>query len=248
MKRLTRALFLSHVVLAVLCAVLLLDITAPNPTGRRSSSEVVVTRGDSNVIGDSGESALATDLNLPNNNAREQRQCICSRSYRRSGCNSCLVTIPTASQFRLPDFVGKDFLAESKNSLVVPDNYEQLHQLQDYVYGALALKRPLWVYVRIDTQVTQELTLLVEATGGGIVHYFRTPGYVDPVETAALVGLVSSGFASMTCLVLVMPHRSPRRPKTPTTKWQANNIPDVLERAKQKAQATIDKEDSRHKL
>ena len=55
--------------------VLLLNFTAPNPTGRRYSSEVVNLNLDNGAKGVEGERILAQDLNAPNNNI--EKHCIC---------------------------------------------------------------------------------------------------------------------------------------------------------------------------
>ncbi len=64
MKAFVRVLFIICVVNIFISSVLLLNITAPNPTHRRYSSEVPLTTGQgaSRDLGDSGERTLAKDL------------------------------------------------------------------------------------------------------------------------------------------------------------------------------------------
>lgn len=181
-------------VLAI-CIVLLLNFTAPNPTGRRYSSEWVLTERTQGVtskqIGDSGEDALSTDLGLPNNN--EVGQCLCNNSgvQARNPCRVCVANIDMInpeSTHRVPDFVSDTLIAESKNRKSFPKYPSDIPQLQDFVTGAKALGLPLWVFVRVNTEVDPEIYTLVAETGGGVVHYFAYEGYIDPITVIALIG------------------------------------------------------------
>ncbi len=177
------------------CAVLLLDITAPNPTRRRASSQPPTTTGEGSTaeIGLSGEDVLAHDLGLPRNEDSDQRVCFCGPTYTApsADCQSCLLRLETINNHRRPDFVGANFIAEAKNrqTLLVSD----LAQIRDYADAARALGVPLWLYVRVNTLVAPEIADIVGATGGRVVYYFATPGYVDPVRGPAAAGLL--GFA-----------------------------------------------------
>jgi hypothetical protein len=95
---------------------------------------------------------------------------------------------------RRPDFVSPKFIAESKNrqNLLYSDS-DIVNQIGDYAIAARALNVPLWVYVRKDTVIEPEYRRIVRATGGGIVPYFVTPGYVDPVDRAAWAMLGVAG-------------------------------------------------------
>jgi hypothetical protein len=173
----------------LICDLLLRNVTAPNPTGRRYSSETPLTtgQGSSQDIGISGETVLAKDLRLPNNNYAGQTQCICGKASQSSNgrCVACLVVLPSMSSYRMPDFVGSGFLAESKNEQGLLYTGREVDQIQDYVMAAILMRASLWVYVRIDTNVAPEFIQLVQSTGGNIVYYFTVPGYIDPVDDAA---------------------------------------------------------------
>lgn len=197
MKFLRRSLMLAAVLTALLCAVLLLNFTAPNPTGRRYSSETPLTTGDAQnrEIGWDGERVLAQDLRLPNNNDPSQLQCFCRQgSYINSNdCNTCIPVSTLTSSYRIPDFVTDSFIAESKNRREFYYNGREVDQIADYVTAAILIRRPLWVYVRVNTPVAPEFTELVQSTGGDVVYYFTTPGYVDPVDQTARAGFAGAG-------------------------------------------------------
>lgn len=190
-------------VLVVLGSVLaLLNITAPNPTGRRYSSQYPLTVGDGRQIGASAEWILARDLRLPNNNDADQRQCICSAGRRTPNeCNGCVHTqAAMSSSYRIPDFISPRFIAESKNRNNLLYAGREVEQIRDYALAALMLKIPLWVYVRVDTPVAPEFVALTESTGGGVVYYFSNPTYADPVDRIGWAGLLISaplGIASL---------------------------------------------------
>ena len=256
---LRRALFLCFLAIIGLCIVLLLNFTASNPTGRRYSSIEVITTEDSQIIGASGESVLAADLRLPNNNDVDQRQCLCSRISNSNGntCNTCLVQSSDfiTRSFRIPDFISRNFIAESKNRRMLLSTYtDQLQQISDYALGAKLLNRPLWVYVRVDTQVDMQFTQLAESTGGGVVYYFAVPGWIDPVDQAARAGLVATAAGVLALGVLEV--RSQRKPRvavirpvpqpTPTRRdpmRKAHDAADFAQRAKDKTQRRIDIDD-----
>jgi hypothetical protein len=193
-RLLFRLLALACLIGAAISILLLLNMTAPNPTGRRYSSLPPLTVGDGKQIGASAEWILARDLRLPNNNAADQRQCICGSGRRTpADCNSCVHSLSAmGSSYRIPDFISPHFIAESKNRSNLMYSGREVDQLQDYALAALMLKIPLWVYVRVDTPVAPEFIALVESTGGGVIRYFTTEGFVDPVDRAAWAGLLGS--------------------------------------------------------
>lgn len=227
MKKLRRSLILLALVCFAVSLVLLLNFTAPNPTGRRYSSESPITTGQGSAqqIGVSAERILARDLGIPRNEDPDQRQCFCNSGQPAPPLSECRVCMAYAqlstSTYRRPDFVAPGFIAESKNRQNLLYTYEdQVEQLGDYVLGARALGRPLWLYTRVNTQLSPEFYRLVESTGGGIVPYFTVPGYVDPVDRAATIGLLTSGVA-LAVLILwgqleyrwTRQDRPPRRPR-----------------------------------
>jgi len=177
--------------------VLLLNITAPNPTSRRYSSEMPITTGQGSTaqIGLSGERVLSKDLSLPNNNDPDQRQCICNSPGRVSPaqCRVCIAYSQSVANHRIPDFITPSFIADSKNVLSLPYTDTSLvNQIGDYAIAARSLNIPLYIYVRTNTEVDPEITRIVGETGGGIIYYFTVDGYVDPVDQAALFGLLAS--------------------------------------------------------
>jgi hypothetical protein len=190
LKLLWRGLFGLGVVTLIVALVLLLNITAPNPTRRRYSSEMPLTtrQGTANQIGFSAENILSKDLGLPRNDDPGERRYVCNTAgvMDPSSCNSCFVTSPAIATFRRPDFVGKDFIAESKNATGVLYESRDFAQITDFVAAATVLRVPLWVYVRVNTSVPPDLEQQVSATGGGVVHYFSVPNYRDPVDGAAI--------------------------------------------------------------
>lgn len=216
---------LAAIVILIVCVVLLLNITAPNPTGRRYSTEspIMTGQGSTAEIGVTAELILARDLGLPRNEDPDQRQCFCNQSAPpMAECRVCLAYTPlTTSTYRRPDFVAPGFIAESKNRRNLLYTYQdQVDQISDYALGAQALGRPLWVFTRVNTQVSPEFSRIVESTGGGVIPYFTVPGYVDLVDRAATIGLLASGVA-LALLILwgrleylwTRQDRPPRRPR-----------------------------------
>ncbi|MBE2271065.1 MAG: hypothetical protein IAE80_22705 [Anaerolinea sp.] len=242
---------------ALVCVLLLLNFTAPNPTGRRYSSQPPLTtgQGSGQQIGDDAERILAADLHLPNNNAPDQRICFCSSTRGTpptSECNSCMVTLRLEGNFRRPDFIGQGYIAESKNAQnLLFTQADRVEQIADYVLAARELHQPLWVYVRVNTGLDPAFAQLVETTGGGIVAYFTVPGYVDPVDRAAQLGLIgaSGAFGLMLlweALALRNGVKAPK-PRDPlqTSESKVRNTEDFAKSAKERLQSKIDVEDSR---
>lgn len=194
MRTLRRVLLVIALSIGVVSVVLLLNITAPNPTGRRYSSEVPLTTGEGSAgeIGGDGERILAVDLRLPNNNLPDQKKCVCGApAPAPGGCNVCVAHSPQIANFRIPDFVGPNFIAEAKNVrdlLLTQDrNYQQISEM---AAAARTAGMPFWVYVRVDTFVDPAFSALFEGMQGGIVYYFAVPGYVDRVDSMAWIELV----------------------------------------------------------
>jgi len=197
MKFIRRICLILALVLFCVSAILLLNFTAPNPTGRRYSSQIVLISGGTQSIGNSGEAVLSEDLHLPNNNASDQLQCLCNPTYRArvSECRTCVASSELVTTFRRPDFISPYFIAESKNVQILRD----FEQISVYAAAARLMGRPLWVFVRVNTIFDSGTDELVKATGGGIVPYFAVPGYVDPVDTAAKRGLAASTVVLFVC-------------------------------------------------
>ncbi len=254
MRLIRHSIFIIALMGVAVCIILLLNFTAPNPTGRRYSSASPLTRGAAQDIGLSGEQILAQDLHLPRNDDADQRQCICHDANTVPGdCRVCIVSSPSITSYRRPDFIGANFIAESKNRQNLLYSYsDQVDQISDYVLAAELLGRPLWLYTRVDTLLDPAYYRLVELTGGGVVAYFTTPGYGDPVDQAAqlglkiaLVALVLAGIWELGARRL----RSPAapKPKDPLAKPQqhVDAAGDFVNAAKDRAQQKIDIEDAR---
>jgi hypothetical protein len=186
-----RALMALAALVLLVGVILLLNITAPNPTGRRYSSAMPMqsegTIASSRLAGDEAERILAKDLRLVGNNSGKI-QCICKieSSTTPNGCHACIAYIHVISeQYRRPDFVTTHFIAESKNSVRFP-SARDVAEILDYTAAAQQLKIPLWIYIRHDTEITNTALIeKVETTGGGVVRYFTVPGYADPVDEMA---------------------------------------------------------------
>ncbi len=189
-------IMLTALLAAMLSVIVLLNFTAPNPTGRRYSSEVPLTTGEGHpkTIGNDGEDILAHDLGVVNNNASGQMQCFCDPAgLPAKSCNTCLAYPPevsiSSSNYFYPDFITDRFIADSKNTqkLTLPDE-----QLAVFASAARILDRPLWIYVRVNTVVDPALETMIEMTNGDVVYYFTVPDYVDPVDQMAQRTLVVS--------------------------------------------------------
>ncbi|QPC82069.1 hypothetical protein G4Y79_20660 [Phototrophicus methaneseepsis] len=188
-----RVVGLLMVIIIIVSVVMLMNITAPNPTGRRYSSEIVeVVESTVRERGTDGERILAKDLNTENNNLIGQ--CICNGTAnpaQTSKCTVCSVRIEMTNTTRLPDFITDNYIAEAKNRLDWMSRYgDQREQITDYAAAAIQLGVPLWVFVRVNTIVDEGMYDIVRSTGGDIVHYFAIEGYQDPVNIIALVALI----------------------------------------------------------
>lgn len=236
------------------CVVLLMNITAPNPTGRRYSSETPLTTGEGSAgeIGGDGERILGSDLRLINNNAPDQRQCVCGQAAPApGGCNICVAHSPQIANFRIPDFVGPNFIAEAKNVqrlLTTQDrNYQQI---SDIAAAARAANMPFWLYVRVDTFVDPAFVVLFDGMQGGIVYYFATPGYVDMVDSMAWIGLVLAVLLLIVFVAWVWranknvpddaPPEPPKRRARRDPMRKATDAEDFAQRMKDRARRRID--------
>jgi hypothetical protein len=252
METFRRLSFLVALIVALISIVLLLNFTAPNPTGRRYSSASPQIDGRAQDIGLSGEQILSQDLHLPRNDDPGQRECICNNpNVTANDCRVCIASDPSITTYRRPDFIGANFIAESKNRESLLYTYaDQVDQISDYVTAAQVLKRPLWLYTRVDTRLDPEYYRLVESTGGGVIPYFTTPGYVDPVDQTARPIL---SFALVVIAVtgiweIGVRRIPPPRPEDPLTqaKRKTESADDFVKAAKERARRKIDIEDTRH--
>ncbi|MEL6148362.1 MAG: hypothetical protein AAFV33_02575 [Chloroflexota bacterium] len=232
--------------LAIAAIIVLLNITARNPTGRRYSSEPAMTSGTTQGIGTSGERILAKDLNLPRNEDPDQRQCICNNpQYPVAGvaeCRVCYAYSQSIANYRRPDFVSPSFIAESKNrqGLLYSDT-QTVNQIGDYAIAARALNVPLWVYVRVDTRVDPEFQRIVRDTGGDVIPYFTTPGYVDPWNVVAWRVLAGSGAVIIIMGLWEAGAVAVSRRRTKPKRGTGNG--DSASRAEQRADAAVNFKD-----
>ncbi len=246
------------VLVLLICVLLLLNFTAPNPTGRRYSSEMPRTTGQAGAqaIGDDGERILSQDLGLPNNNAADQRQCLCQGAtiLNPTDCNLCIPVSSLTSRFRIPDFIGAGFIAESKNAQNLMYTGREVDQINDYVLAANELKRPLWLFTRVNTLVAPQFERLVESTGGDVVPYFSVPGYSDPVDDMARKGIAVSVMVigSLSLLEWSIRRRvtkpdssSKPAPNDPLNKARkkVETAENFARRTKERTQSTIDEQD-----
>ncbi|MEO8612810.1 MAG: hypothetical protein ABI690_33255 [Chloroflexota bacterium] len=271
MKAIPRYLAIIAISGIVISIVLLMNITAPNPTGRRFSSAMPLTtkQGNAQQIGLSAEEILANDLHLPRNEDNNELQCICHSpgdSISPNECRSCFVYVDQVSTFRRPDFVAKTFIAESKNRQnLLYTQSDQVDQISDYASAAQLLRQPLWVYIRVNTTVSNEFQDIVNATGGGIIPYFTVPGYIDPVDDTANKVLAVSivvlalvvletwalrRFKNRPAVVSSPSPKPPRMPKQPADPFgkairKTDAAEDFVQRSKEKRRQDIDIEDSR---
>lgn len=171
----------------LVAALLLLNVTAPNPTGRRYSSEIVnTTTHNTHQRGAQGEEILAADLGVPRNETPGETQCLCRHSQPPARCTQCIVTFANIQgTHRIPDFVAQGYFAESKNRRQLRTADDAYVQIEDMATVARDMGLPLWVFVRVDTRVDPAYVELARSTGGDVVYYFAVEGYVDPVDSVA---------------------------------------------------------------
>jgi hypothetical protein len=222
---------------AIFAMLLLLNVTAPNPTGRRYSSDTVNLSESNYQKGITGERILEQDLGVPNNNTSGNTQCICGENTSTVGskCSVCVVRSQSVANHRIPDFITTAFIADSKN--VASLNYpSEISQIRDMAVAAEDSNRTLWIFVRVNTEVAAELHVLVRSTGGDIVRYFAVPGHADPVDQLARLGLlgalvvfiISGVFEASLQVIGTRPTSAPPAPKSPRTKRDPDALRKVL--------------------
>ena len=201
LTQIRRTLLIGFISLMLIGLVLLLNITAPNPTHRRYSSEEPISYAGEYQIPDwrAAELILANDLRLPDNNANSEKACLCGRQPANTNtvpneCNVC-IGVPEINNYRLPDVISDDLIADSKyyrNSVLRVDG-----QLQDFVAAANHLDVSLWIYVPHlpdgSIPVTSDAQMLIESTGGGVVAYFSHDAYQDLFDQIGRILLIIGG-------------------------------------------------------
>jgi hypothetical protein len=189
-KRITLALSLLSLILGF---ALVYSYHDDNPTGRLYSSSVVL---DANQA----ESVLSLDLGVERNDEGDNTQCICSQDgLSHARCNACFVSI--GKQSAIPDFVTDTFIADSK---FYPNSSFGLSspQIQAFIQASEILEVPLWIFVHVDTSVSDNTYQRIALTGGGVVHYF-TDNLFDAMASDVgwimliLGGLLFGGFVAL---------------------------------------------------
>ncbi len=165
LRRIRRTVLLLNLLILLAACVVLLNFTAPNPTGRRYSSAAVVIDGTPNQIGASAEIVLSHDLGVEKN----------------------IVNFEGV----IPDFITDFHIIESKNCASLP--CEARGQFERLLALSHATGRELWIYTRVNTAPPADMRQLVRETGGDIISYFSVQGFADPVDRAALIALLVSG-------------------------------------------------------
>ncbi|HEX3052943.1 MAG TPA: putative toxin [Aggregatilineaceae bacterium] len=245
-QRLRRLLIVLAFIGILICIVLLSNYTPRNPAHRRYSSDTPRTSGNPTTVGASAEVILANDLDLPRNDQSGQLMCICKTGGLKDTagrCKSCLVQLPNVDTFRIPDFVSDDMLIEAKNVKILESS--DYTQLEDYAEAAKALDLKLWIYVRVDTDVSPQYHRLAESTGGKVVHYFTYAGYHDPLNIAGMIGLVASiligGFSMLFEVAARRQGRLPQ-PRKNHPGAAVQDLEDFTMRIRSRAEAKIDRD------
>ena len=77
------------------------------------------------------------------------------------------------STYRIPDFIGDDFIADSKFYGASALNVSP--QLEDFVTLAKDQEVPLYIFVREGTHVSGNALKMIQTTGGDIIRVFEGP-------------------------------------------------------------------------
>lgn len=241
-----RLIILASLIGIIACVVLLLNFTSSNPTGRRYASESTLP-GTSSQIGGDAERILAKDLDWPFNDQADQGLCICRTANEVSNkrCNQCVsVMVGFAASYRVPDFINpKKFIIEAKAAQTM--NSDDFKQVTDLAMAARQMDIPLWLYVNKNAKVSRKYHEVVDSTGGDVVFYFTKPGYEDPTDRWAKIGLVLSASALTGGAALeVYNQRKPRLTHQHQTRAAAavDDLDAFAHRIRVKSQTVIDKE------
>ncbi|MCA9914016.1 MAG: hypothetical protein KC496_11730 [Anaerolineae bacterium] len=249
MARIRQIILIAALFLAAFAVVLLLNFTAPNPTGRRYSTEAVDLSLDFRQKGQQGEQVLAHDLGVPltNNAGNRTATCVCNAGYEPGTppqCSVCTAYSSNVANYRIPDVTADTYFAESKNVIdLVPINTRDYEQLLEISAVAQEIGYPLWIYVRVNTVVDPAITELAQKSGGDVIYYFAVPGYVDPVDQLAGAMLVICG---VVIGVAGMGELLAYRRRIPARPTDSPSQPDVV--MKQTIQVIVDTEDYINRL
>lgn len=272
LKHIRRIIMSGALMSALIGLALLANFTAPNPTGRRYSSEMPSRELSDMQRGFDAERILSKDLGIENNNSSDAGQCICNqtryapdKSPRQYNCNVCVVYSPLVESYNIPDFITDRYIVESKDALKMDARSQE--QLPNFALMAIQLKRPLWLFVSHRTAIPPHITQLVEQTGGKVVPYFSYPGFVDPVDEDAIT-LLFGGFVFLSLGLAWeyavikgrnanapsynVPEPTTPKPGTPHPKRPSDNplrdAESFVTRTVEKRRIQIDIEDSRNDL
>jgi len=260
--KLRRITLLVMGLLAVLSTTLLLNFTAPNPTGRRYSSANPVDLAKTIDTSDwrAAEMILERDLGAPFNDTAQTRTCLCNQQNHKTPpnrCNTCaLPPVELSQSFALPDFITDEYLADSK----YVQRFSSDSQIEDFLAYAELANYEVWIFVRVDSDFSVQTAQRIAATGGRIVPYFVTAGYVDPIDRAASNVLIISLVVIAVLLGLEAVLYIRRQHESGEPPAQEEDLPDEVEQAKRSTETTeaymkrierlsrreIDEEDSRH--
>ncbi|GAB4544778.1 MAG: hypothetical protein OHK0023_02090 [Anaerolineae bacterium] len=247
MKRFRRLTLIGAILIGALCLILLMNITAPNPTRRRYSSEPVEIDAPNRDKGTQAERILAKDLGVMDNN--NQRACICRQ--KPSQCSVCFADVPLRGNytFRLPDIVTDRLIADAKNYRIMPasaaNRRDLLDQLAVDVDAARMTGREVWVFTRVNTEIEPSFERELTEMGVKLVRYFSVHGHVDATDQAAQAGLLLSGVTiAMFGTAELMAQRSrPTAPRSRTVRVRPSKPSrprDPITRAAKRADDTQD--------
>jgi hypothetical protein len=78
----------------------------------------------------------------------------CAKTQRRlPSATSVLSQRRSARRSVVPDFIGAGFIAEAKNTRTLLSEEREGEQIADYAQAARAMRVPLYIFTRVDTQV-----------------------------------------------------------------------------------------------
>jgi hypothetical protein len=178
MQQIRRRILIVTVIIIILASTvsLILDTTAPNPTGRWFSSDIVDTSLDGQVFGKQAEILLGHDLNLPQNDSLEgERRCFCNVNHQAppGRCNVCEAKSANISTWSIPDFISDGIIVDSKAVAYFAVD----EQIRNFIEVTEIADRELWIYVRKDTIFSDTTRETIQATGGDIIPYFVVAAY-----------------------------------------------------------------------
>lgn len=263
LKRIRRIFMLCALMSLLIGLALLANFTAPNPTGRRYSSEMPSRELGDFQRGFDAERILGKDLGIETNNSSDAGQCICNQRFapdkspHANNCNVCVVYSPLVQNFNIPDFVTDRYIIESKDVLTLDSRSQE--QIRSFAYMADELDRPLWLFVSKRTETPAYIAQLVEDTGGQIVPYFSFPGFVDEVDEEARkvifgsltvlgLGLAWEYMARKAARRVISPAPTSPRPTAKSPKDPLKDAESFVTRSMEKHRIQIDIEDSRNDL